>query len=41
MLTFVQPLNYIQTAQAQTWLEAHAIKVGVSGTEDSMNPEEP
>lgn len=37
MLTCVQPL----TAQAQTWLKANAIKVGVSGPEDSMDPEEP
>lgn len=30
-----------QTAEAQTWLGADAIKVGVSVPEDSMNPEEP
>lgn len=31
----------LQMAQAQTWLKANAIKVGVSGPEDSMDPEEP
>lgn len=41
MLTLVRPPADPQTAQAQTWLEANAIKVGVSVPEDSVNPEKP